>query len=79
MSKLGVLAQLQEEKDREIAELAERGLLGEEQEPNLFRTKAYKMAIRKKGAGSMMKEALMEGASPEELKLLRQLRFVRGD
>jgi len=77
MSKIGVLAQLQQDKDDELAEKADRDLLGKDVDMTALKNR-YKLAIKRKGTAGILKQALMEGASPEELELLRQLKFVRG-
>ena len=77
MNTIGVLAQLQDEKDSKLNEASEKDLLGKKVDMSALKNK-YRLAMKRKGTAGILKQALMEGASPEELELLRQLKFVRG-
>lgn len=78
MSTLGVLAQIQKEHDAELEARSHKDLLGREMDDSPMQGNKYKLALKKKGTSSILRAALQEGSDPEELKLLRQLKFVRG-
>lgn len=76
MSTVGILAELEKQREAELMERASHDILGSEGSETK-RMKHYKLALRKKGAGSLLRQALSQNADPEELELLRQLKFVK--
>lgn len=75
---LGVLAQLQAERDEELLQNAQKDIMGKK--TDLFNPTGgkYTLKPRRKGPGKILREQLLMGASPDELELLRQFKISQG-